>query len=237
MAAGLFFLYLIGSRFAERHLHLNPIISTVVVLSDSFRNYYTGAAAPIWQLIVLWLSQAAGTFAGAAVVWAFVRERISDAAIYVHDVPLGDPLDPGLIIRASVSELVFGMVLLILIVFWMRPITYQKAGEKLGANLAKCDYALWATGLASFYFFYLALFWVYSKGSIDFIREGAYCTFSAVDGTAPQCSAGVYNIASGLYLFFLTVQGSLVVIGLIVAAGRAGYNDKKGYTRVGTKLR
>ena len=240
IAGAMFFLYLLGSRFAQRHLHLNPLISTCVVISDVYRGFYAGTSAPGFvaagNLVVLWISQAIGNFAGAAVVWAFTKERLSDASIYLG----GAETEGGVVTRAWVSELLFGTLLLILLAFWLRPIAYKEENVK-GVKKAMCDYGIWAAGFASFYFFYLTLFWVYSKASIDFIREGAYCAFTQIDvsGDNNPCSPGVYNTTAGLYLFFLTIQGILVLIGLIAAVimGYSYYDGKGSYTKLSSRMK
>ena len=180
-ALGVFLIYSLLSSVAQRAVHLNPIVSTYTLIADGVRGYNKGGAGYAFlTLLGLWLFQAAGAFAGGAVVLAFAEDRYQDASMF-----LNGPAADGFQRRTSlVGEMVLGFLLLAIVVYALRMITYERVENKSASQTELTKTTMWSLGLATFYFVYIAFFWVFTKSTVDFIRGGAYCVYAEVSGVA-----------------------------------------------------
>jgi len=215
IGAGTFFVYLVGTKISKVQLHLNPIISTVVYASkvaDCKDQQPTGYI--FGTLLGAWLAQIVGSLAGVAIVFAFASHSLSGVAMYLHAI--SSPITSSQQARAILADILFGTCVLALVAYYANMASRMlPLKDKQPKQL---DPGMWAISISGFYFFYMAVFWVYSKSSVDFIRNGWYCVFAEVDSDAGYCSESrFFNFHSGLYVFELIIN-VVIVLAIFIGA-------------------
>lgn len=211
---GLLIVYIIGSKVAKRHLHLNPFISTVLVMMEYTDNTSLGFFWAFISLLWLWFSQIIGTLLGALLVYAFSADGTMAS---VSQFLGGDGTTTNTQYHlAGVADIAFGTLGLMLIAYLGKMYT---TGKKT-ADGRMCNFEGWGIIIAAFYFFYMLFFWVHSKATIDFFRTGWYCVFTEADSTSSNCSqAGtLFAFDAGLYLWHFIWQAVIIILILIIAA-------------------
>jgi len=234
---GLFLVYRIGSRWAKRHLHLNPFISTVVVAQDytDDKNENSTFFFSLMSLLWLWFSQLLGTALGAALVYALASDN-SMTGISQFLGGNGDTTSTQYHLAALV-EVGIGTLGLMTVATFSKQ--YTTGERKEGTEQRKCNFENWALSVSGFYFFYMLFFWTHSKATVDFIRTGMYCLFTEVDSTSANCSraGNLIDVDAGLYLWCLIFQVLIIVLVLIIAAIVKNYfSQNEMYNELKKKL-
>lgn len=213
----LWIVYRVGSRLAKRHLHLNPFISTVLIMMEYVDNPTLDFFWALLSLLWVWFAQIIGTLGGAAIVYAFSSDgSMASVAQFLGGDGSTTNIQYNL---AGVADIAFGTLGLMLI---------AKVAKDNTTNTSpgKCSFERWALAISGFYFFYMLFFWTHSKATIDFIRTGWYCVFTEADKTSASCSqAGtLFEFDAGLYLWHFIWQAVVIIIVLIIAALVKLYN-------------
>lgn len=219
---GVFLVYVIASQLTGRAAHLNPIVTSFVIITDLLRGYYSAPGYALLELLGYWLMQAAGTFAGAALAYAFANERIRDVALYLDSAQASSAQSS----RALIGELAFGFAMLAIVVILLRVYTFQNALSKEGKIVRVRLYLVWSLGIAAFLLVYMIVLWVYTKSTVDFIRGGAYCVFFTVANAGEKCTTIVGSTSWLLYYIILLVEGAVCLVSVAFATCFAAWSDR-----------
>jgi hypothetical protein len=167
------------------------------------------------KLVVVSGGLVVGTALATLVVFLLGAMRIDYMQNYILEHGTDDPNDiypdGNQLVRVWVAECV-SIIAIIVAAYYSRLIT-QPQGQRKGTM-----YNLYAKTLGFFYFFYMALFWIHTKLSVDPIRAGLFCAFAAVSKEPKRpCAAMVDGWAPGtLYFFMLIPYVVIPVIAFIV---------------------
>jgi glycerol uptake facilitator-like aquaporin len=232
----LLLVYIIGSKIAKRHLHLNPFVSTACVGIELAHG--ENRLSWIGELFALWLAQAVGAFGGASVVYAFSSNTLSGIIQYVgQSVNVDDPstladevvFKSGIFWRSFFAEIVAGTIGLLFVAYFAKRASTAYMKSDSGSMMQQCDFTIWSMAIAGFYFFFMMVFWVHTKSTVDFLRTGAYCVFGQFDSDASHCSSAGFagfDYRAGLYVFQAMIQVAIIISAFLLFLF-IGLSDKK----------
>lgn len=206
----------IGSMWSHSYVILNPIEAVVHAAICAANQRSDDGRRGNWvfgliKVLVVSSGLLVGTALTTLVVYLLGAMRIDYMQNYILEHGTDDPLDihpdGNQLVRVLVAECL-SIITIIVAAYYSRMIT-QPQGQRKGTM-----YNLYAKTMGFFYFFYMALFWIHTKLSVDPIRAGLFCAFTAVSKEPKRPCAALYDGAARGTLYFLML-GPYVVIPVI----------------------
>lgn len=229
VGASLWFIYSIVTAVARYQVRGNPFISTTVAgmaIGRAAGNEKTQdeVVRILFELAGEFLAQTIGAGIAAVGAWligafkinhiqnVILRNIDNGSPVALTDIELYAPNDAQ-IIRVFIAEFVGLVALIAVTAYGYNVLTCR---ERFGRVM---DASLYGKLIGLVYFFYVLLFFVHSKLTIDPIRGGWFCLVAVFNTQSEQC-ARLYDGASHASLFLLVwaVQALVAIFSIPVIA-------------------
>lgn len=197
----------IGSKMSYHYIVLNPL--EAIVHAAVFARRVGSARRGLVKLFFIWLGLFVGSLLATLVVYllgALHIEQMQNTIVRIGSDNVQDSPDGNQLARVYIGE-TLGAIVIVIVTASAHALTHPR--EKCGAN-----YNMYGKALGFFWFFYMVLFWVHTRLSVDFIRSGVFCIFS--DKDAPCAAITDRAFRSSVYVISLAPHIVVAVIAFIV---------------------